>query len=381
MAIQAKSHVVRPRPRPSMAPVLLDQHTTERGDSRECHAHVNVTHVKLNANSCKNGLPEGPYYDMELDHVSGKEALSFENKDYKIENELNHGQTQSYKIGQWTKWHQKWENELEDLKELALPSASCETPEFETWCHENNNDEDEDEDNANAGDFEWVTEEPESEPEEIEDVIKRTNEVLSRHLGRAPAPVRRSCKRQRSPLPVRSGRSRRGPRRGKRNAKLLDGHGDGNCSFFKVNVNELRYSQLSVKKEFQCGRAVRQLIQDLWDGNVSLCAPFLRLTVFETTDPITGTPILKCIDNRRLFALKQYAKLTEDEQPELMVNIRLFSEDTLRECWRFWMNSDDTSGYDVKLRKGLGKGKGKSNMPPPKPCPKRNRASSLPLAA
>ncbi len=94
---------------------------------------------------------------------------------------------------------------------------------------------------------------------------------------------------------------------------------------------------------------VSQLVQDLLDRKVSLSAPFLRLTVFETTDEKTGEPILRCIDNRRLFALKEYAK--KSGKARVMVNVNLFSQNTLTQVQRFIQNSDDTDGRDVRLRK------------------------------
>ena len=116
---------------------------------------------------------------------------------------------------------------------------------------------------------------------------------------------------------------------------------------FMIEVQELRYSQLSCKDTFQCGRSVSQLVQDLLDGTVSLSADFLRLTVFETLDEATNEPILRCIDNRRLHALKEYA---EHVQQPVYVHINLFSLDTLKQVERFKKNSDDTDGYDVQLR-------------------------------
>ena len=115
-----------------------------------------------------------------------------------------------------------------------------------------------------------------------------------------------------------------------------------------MEVGELRYSQLSCKETFQCGRSVSQLVQDLLDRKVSLSAPFLPLTVFETTDNKTNEPILGCIDNRRLFALKEYAKTTGKDRA--MVNLNLFSQNTLMQVKRFIQNSDDTDGRDVRLR-------------------------------
>ena len=85
------------------------------------------------------------------------------------------------------------------------------------------------------------------------------------------------------------------------------------------------------------------------DRKVSLSAPFLRLTVFETTDEMTNERILRCIDNRRLFALKEYAKKSGKDR--VMVNVNLFSQNTLKQVQRFIHNSDDTDGRDVRLRK------------------------------
>jgi len=266
--------------------------------------------------------------DMELDLVSGKEDAS---------------------IGQWANLLRKWEDEkTEKLKELASSETSCR--------------EVDDEDGGvrkaarpsmsrqTSDDMESIMEEEEDEHEEL---IKRTREVLQRHRGEAP--VQRSGKRGRSPLPQeppypppkksrRSGKAFGGKRAKARYAKL-----DDKRELSKVEVRELRYSQLSCKETFQCGRSVSQLVQDLLDRKVSLSAPFLRLTVFETTDEKTNEPILRCIDNRRLFALKEYAKKSGKDR--LMVNVNLFSQNTLTQVQRFIQNSDDTDGRDVRLRK------------------------------
>ena len=119
----------------------------------------------------------------------------------------------------------------------------------------------------------------------------------------------------------------------------------------QVDVRELRFSQRSCKERFQCGRGVIQLVQDLWDGKVRLTDPFLCLTVFETTDKKTGQPILRCIDNRRLYALKEYAELCGDDDEIVMVNINLYSEHTIKQVKRFIWNTDVTDGFVVRLRK------------------------------
>lgn len=84
-------------------------------------------------------------------------------------------------------------------------------------------------------------------------------------------------------------------------------------------------------------------------GNVQVSAPFLRLTVFETTDRKTRQPVLRCIDNRRLFALKEFAGMTGED--DLMVTVNLYSQTTIMEVLRFIQNSDDTPGDHVHLRR------------------------------
>ena len=219
--------------------------------------------------------------------------------------------------------------------------------------------------------------------EENEELIKRTRAVLQRHRHRGPSPVRRSCKqgsscRRSSPSPVpnhyRSGKQGRSslpqkPRhpppkqsrrrrkgntcpkcakaakeRSERYAKM-----DDKQELMKVSVRELRYSQLSIKEQFFDGREVWQLVQDLLDETVSLSAPFMQLSVFETTDKRSKEPVLRCIDNRRLFALKEYAKKKSGKDP-VMVNVNLFSKQTIKEVRRFIQNSDETDGRSVRLR-------------------------------
>ena len=117
---------------------------------------------------------------------------------------------------------------------------------------------------------------------------------------------------------------------------------------FMVEVGELRFSQLSCGKRFQNGRPVSQLVRELLKGKVSLSDPFLRLTVYEDTDS-DGSPILKCIDNRRLLALKEYARRSGKE---VMVNVEYFSHDTVKKVKRIIRNSDNTDGREVRLRCG-----------------------------
>ena len=230
-----------------------------------------------------------------------------------------------YPIGQWFNSLQKWEDEK---------------TETEPCCHEVDDDE-----------YEIIREEEDN----VEVLIKRTREVLQRHRGEAP--VHRSGKRGRSPLthelsypPPKKSRKRRGGKAVSKSAKFKarDAKPDDNGGLSRVHIRELRYSQFSCKDTFQCGRSVSQLVQGLLDRKVGLSAPFLHLTVFETTDD-NNEPILRCIDNRRLFALKTYAE--KSGKYNLMVNVHLFNQNTLTQVRRFIRNSDDTDGRDVRSRK------------------------------
>ena len=79
------------------------------------------------------------------------------------------------------------------------------------------------------------------------------------------------------PKKLRMGRSRGGKEFSKR-AKARYAKLDDKRELSKEKVLELRYSQLSCKETFQCGRSVSQLVLDLLDRKVSLSLPFLRLT-------------------------------------------------------------------------------------------------------
>ena len=187
-------------------------------------------------------------------------------------------------------------------------------------------------------------------------LIKSSKEILQRH--RDAARVRKSGKRGRSPLPQAlqpnrpHKRSRRGQglKRGKARCSEIS-ELDGKRKLTKVEVQDLRYSQISCSEFFSCGRGVMQLVEDLLNRKVSLSAPFLRLTVFETTARRTHKTILRCIDNRRLFALKEYAKKSGKDR--VMVNVNLYSQTTLTEVQRFIQNSDNTPGVEVRFRQGM----------------------------
>ncbi len=185
----------------------------------------------------------------------------------------------------------------------------------------------------------WTLNSKENWIQNHEEVINGTQGVLQSNCGEAPVHlVQRSGKRG---LPQES------PCSPPKKIRLQDDKRE----LHKVEVSELRFSQLSCKDQFQCGRKVMDLAEDLLNEKVSLSAPFLRLTVFEETDRETKEPILRCIDNRRLLALKTYAGLSE--QDSVMVNVNFFSQDTVREVERYKRNSDDTPGHDVHMRESL----------------------------
>ena len=392
-----------PIPRPSLAPSLVDRKNssdgsldgtwnlwnskkkwiqdTDKGYQWQWHQEKDIeshTEWKQTAKSWEKEQEADADADSEeLDLVSGKEAQAWSVEDHSI--------------GQWTNCLQKWEAwESWEDEELELAVASS-----ETCCREDNNEDEE---------YESIVEEEEDgDNDDNEELIKTTREVLQRHrrhrgdspvpvhrsgkLGaEAPVPVHRSGKLgAEAPVPVRSGK--RGPpgkrsplpfsrrrRRGRgRGGKSKHQHDlgryateDDKSECLKLEVGKLRYSQLSCKETFQCGRLISELVDDLMDRKVSLSAPFLRLTVFETIeyDPKTTEPILvlRCIDNRRLFALKEYARRSGKDR--LKVNVNLFSMDTLHQCKRFIQNSDETDGRAVRLRKN-------NSDKHPQPQPKR----------
>ena len=202
-----------------------------------------------------------------------------------------------------------------------------------------------------------------------EEVIRMTKQVLQDHgcspkgkFGRRSRgkPGKRGGKRAQAYRS--SSRTRRAKKR-PRDAMSMCEHGppnydssDSSSSILgdkrercQVPVSRLRYSQRSCKETFQCGSSVSGLVRDLWYGKVKVCAPFLRLTVFEIPDRKTGRPVLRCIDNRRLYALKEYADLLGEE--DLLVHINLYNMEAYNDFSRLRRNLDPTDGYGVRLRK------------------------------
>ena len=245
----------------------------------------------------------------------------------------------------WSSWWSSSKGD-EDLEQSSWWSSSKGDEDLEqsSWWSSSKGDEDleqEDESHTHAkssptaeSEFEWIEEEVDNE-----EVIKMTRKVLQQHLRGVPtAPVQHGRKRQ---------RRGHGTRRG-RDSDLV-----------KLEVGRLRFSQASCKSTFQDGRSVNGLVSDLMRGKIKLTAPFLRLTVFETTDEQTNETVFRCIDNRRLLALKRYAE--ESGKNHLMVHVKLHNQNALRDFYRFLKNSDNTPGVEVEVRNNKGRNKAKDN--------------------
>lgn len=298
--------------------------------------------------------------ELNQDLVSGTEAMDY-----------------SCMAGQWTQrfdWHQKWEADDSNSSEKCgcdVKDDKCYTSQWthepqweseleltssETYCN-NKGDELIDVEVEVASDEEEAAQVDcnlHLDDQTNEEIIKRTREVLQRvNQHRREAPVHRSGKRS---LKRPSTDRPRG-----RSPSRSEQHGTGAVRFAKrakrtideVDVTLLRYSQESCKATFQSGLTLEQLVQDLLDRKVRLSARFLRLTVFEEQSK-TNFPILRCIDNRRLWALKEYSKRSGKR---VMVKVNFFSEETVSEALRYLQNSDNTPGRDVRIRKGSSKGR------------------------
>ena len=204
-------------------------------------------------------------------------------------------------------------------------------------------------DDGEPDEYEDIEIDPEAEPqkEDHEELIKETRRVLKlcREQKQQQRPVEEpvDCRQRRR-------QTRRSRRRGKANARYAEAAEAYGVVFTKVNIMDVRYSQLSCKSTFRCGKPIQHLIEDLCNWKVKLSAPFLTLTVFEDTDSTTGEPILKCADNRRLFALKEYA--VSSGKDCLMVNAKVFSQKILNQVHRILNNKDNTDGHHIRLRTG-----------------------------
>ena len=149
-----------------------------------------------------------------------------------------------------------------------------------------------------------------------EELIKTTKKILQQHCSGAVRQhhrgesVLKSLKRPRRDR-LKTSRTRWNRKTASKLAKVRDAKLDDKSS--SINIEKLRYSQAGCSNVFQCGRTIRELVLDLLSGKVKLSAPFLRLTVFETTDEMTRQRIFRCIDNCRLLALQTYATYTVEK--------------------------------------------------------------------
>jgi len=223
------------------------------------------------------------------------------------------------------------EVEYKDNPELApLESQRQEDrDEFETVMVE---EEEEDVDVANFNAWKWNTFD-----EKKDDYHEKRERKLSHRW-------RRSCRRK-----AREQKRQSSSKRTKKRCEKVEISSRTSIDAM-VNISLLRYSQLSCKDHFQCGRPVLNLVQDLLDANVRLSAPFLRLTVFDTIDPKTNQRILRCIDNRRLFALNEFAKISGKERMMVHVKLHDLNTCTVKMVQRFMWNSDATTGLTINLR-------------------------------
>ena len=355
-SINSKQSKLQPKPKPTTCPTLQDW-------------------SKLSCGSCGsedfNQSDWSDWHEKTEDLKELPSGLALSSFDHHGEAPLTPLHRSSGKQQQQDVWqhHRGGAPILRSGKQQELASLSS-----STCCHKDEND-------LYENDL-WVEVEVEQDKgphkgqggqdDDNEDLIKMTKKVLNqhrhRHHGRCGHGgydhgdfnyIHRAGKRGRSP-PSKPSRKTRMTRRGPRRHRSKDQKSwkppalagplllDDKSQLLQVEVDTLRFSQESCKGTFQCGRQVQDLVDDLLNEKVSVHDEFLRLTVFETMCEESKETILRCIDNRRLLALKMYAK--QSNQEEVMVNVNFYSRETLLEVQRFMLNSDDTNGLDIRLR-------------------------------
>ncbi|CAE7024122.1 unnamed protein product [Symbiodinium sp. CCMP2456] len=116
-----------------------------------------------------------------------------------------------------------------------------------------------------------------------------------------------------------------------------------------VNAKDVRFSQKSMKRRFQDGRSLEELIQGLMRGTYNpMTDEFLTLTVVEKSDA-QGNPALYSKDNRRLYCLHEYQRRICAERVPVRVRI-LAWQDVVDAC-KFQRNYDtEQDGTDITLR-------------------------------
>eukprot|EP00434_Breviolum_minutum_P043227 symbB.v1.2.038520.t1/scaffold6026.1/size31290/2 len=108
-------------------------------------------------------------------------------------------------------------------------------------------------------------------------------------------------------------------------------------------LTELSWPESSCREEPEASEWRPSML----DGKVGV----IIANVEEDIDQDTNEPVLKCADNRRLFALKEFAKITGRR---VMMKVNLFNQDTIHEVRRILQNCDVTPGLTVRLRKHKG---------------------------
>ncbi|CAJ1358820.1 unnamed protein product [Effrenium voratum] len=116
----------------------------------------------------------------------------------------------------------------------------------------------------------------------------------------------------------------------------------------RFNVRYLRFSQRKISRVFKDGTPLEDLINGLREGNVSLEAPFLQLSVVQRPDS-WGRMIFVCSDNRRLYCLKMYQAHLGGEP--LIITAKYTSWVHFKAARTNEMHFDTTTdGRTVKLR-------------------------------
>ena len=218
----------------------------------------------------------------------------------------------------------KW-SELQLESELELGSSSPVDHGYHGYHH----GEAPSDAHANALTQTWIEVKVEEDP--------NLNQYRHRSRSRSPPRTRKPTRK-----PPRRGRRRGGSTRS--TPTLLF---DDKQQLCQVEVRKLRYSQLSCRDSFHDGGRVIDLVEDLLNKKVIPKDDFLRLTVYEHVDSKTKQPILKCINNRRLYALKMFAKKT---QQLVYINVDFYSQRTLAVVQRIKQNSDKTDGQTIRFR-------------------------------
>jgi len=116
-----------------------------------------------------------------------------------------------------------------------------------------------------------------------------------------------------------------------------------------VDAGDIRFSQRSMKRRFQDGRSLEELIMGLVQGVYnSMTEEFLKLTVVEKKDS-AGNPTIYSKDNRRLYCLQEYQRRICNAPVPVRVRI-LPWQDVVDAC-KFQRNYDtEMDGHDIVIR-------------------------------